>query len=131
MLFVQIETNRKGVLVMEAELLKRFEQCGSYLEQLRVMCSLLKSRGIDAVSIKNGRGISTDYYIGEDAVLAIIKRSDGEEFPVVVDRTFFERYLRDGKGSLSVNSRNSKGKNYKIWYCSRKEQVELHRLVSG
>lgn len=129
MLFVQIETNRKGVLVMEAELLKRFEQCGSYLEQLRVMCSLLKSRGIDAVSIKNGRGISTDYYIGEDAVLAIIKRSDGEEFPVVVDRTFFERYLRDGKGSLSVNSRNSKGKNYKIWYCSRKEQVELHRLV--
>lgn len=132
MLFVQIETNTKGVLVMKADLLERFEQCESQMEQIKVMRSFLESRGIDEVSIKKSRGISTDYYIGEDAVLAIIKRSDGDEFPAVTDKAIYDEYLKDGKGSISYNVRAKRGdrENYKLWYCSKQGQMELHRLVA-
>lgn len=111
------------------ELLKRLECCENYLEQVEIIRSCLEERGINLVSTSSSTGRSTDYYIGKDTVLALIELSYGERFPVVIDSSFFDKYLKDGKGSISLNYRNKKRKNYKFWYCSDREQMELHRLV--
>lgn len=111
------------------ELLKSFECCKDCFEQFEIMRSYLEKSDVNLVSTSSSTDRVIDYYIGKDAVLALVPLSCGEKFPVVIDRSFFEKYLKDGKGSISLNCRDKEGINYKFWCYFDGMQMELHRLV--
>lgn len=97
--------------------------------QINALGDYLEECGISPIISKSSYGLKSAYFVGEEAVFAVVHKpsSDEPEF-VLVDRDFYDTYLADGKGTINLVRRD--GKTYFKAMLSRdKVKVALHRKV--
>ena len=96
-------------------------------EQIKLVRDCLVAYGISAVPSRNRRGLKSTYYLGETAVYGVVhKPSSKEEEFVLVDRDFYEQYLADGKGTISLVRCDGK-LYYKAILSREKTKNPVHR----
>lgn len=85
---------------MKLKALRKLEDPNHQVEISNVE-NYLRSVGIEEVVQRTHRGRELHYYLGNTAVFAVVPlpNDEGKDF-VLIDRSFYDQYLKDGVGSI-------------------------------
>ena len=111
------------------EILKEFEGI-SFDAKVVKLVHILDERKINHEWKRSSHGRWTEYYVGDDVVLALVLYPDKKTYiPVVVERRFYDAYLSDGNGSLCINGRKTNDFRVRISRHGFFTNIPLHRAV--
>lgn len=111
------------------EILKEFEGIDFDAKVIKLV-HILNERKINHEWRESCHGRRTEYYVGDEVVLALVLYPDKKTYiPVVVERWFYDTYLSDGNGSLCINGRKKNDYRVRISRNGVFGSIPLHRAV--